>query len=198
MEILYCDGCGLRISDADLRSGVAVRDSTAARAYCPKCAPASRPTKIMVRPSSGENVIHRPSRATPVHNRVPASGAQRTAPAAASADVKASDASTKLMIGGGVAGVLGLVLIVFAMRGGKKDTVSKVEPKDSPSPTVIKPVLERPKPAELPPVVNIIKHPPVRRLSVRRPLKNPQFLNRKTIRGWKTSASASRNASGPT
>src|SRR3954466_176258 len=138
MLIAYCETCGFRIPESDLTSGAA-RKEDEHRYFCAKCAAAAStpvrkpPTKSIVRP----NFEARP---TPTHEtlpgttgrpvtgpvRLPAASGSGSAPAPvppARTDAAAPKAppvkkqdSTLLLVGGG-AGEVGLLLIVLFMGG---------------------------------------------------------------------------------
>jgi hypothetical protein len=148
MEIVYCDGCGVRVSEADTKSGAAFRDK-GGRLLCPTCGAAARAadpqtksvTKVITKPAS--KVVARPhgretggiptighpsasgSRSAPAHAPVHAP-AQAAAPRAGS-----NPAMLYAGIGGGAGGLL-LIALFLLLSGKKTEEVARPEPKETP------------------------------------------------------------------
>jgi hypothetical protein len=158
MLIAYCETCGFRIPESDLASGVASKlDEN--RYSCAKCSAAAGakkpPTKMITKqmvesaramqPTAEAPAAASHARITP-GTRAPAAhgthGASATGTRSAATGAKSAQSQNSVMIlVGGAAGVLGLVLI-FVFMGGKKtppetpkekvETVAQNEPKPSP------------------------------------------------------------------
>ncbi|MCY3021267.1 MAG: LamG domain-containing protein [Planctomycetota bacterium] len=104
MQISYCEKCGLRVPDADMKSGAAVRLPTNA-VLCAKCAAAKR--------APGKTTLHK---AVPVHAETSVSGAKPRARTVSVRTEQPNKRNLLLAAGGVVAGLLGLVLLVATRR----------------------------------------------------------------------------------
>lgn len=127
MQIIYCDTCGMRIPEADLQSGAALREDSQ-RAFCVQCSLTQKGTKLLARPPTRENaVLARPAKPATGATQRPAVSRSGSAPASARN-------SNKLWIALGLgASAIGLALILFAARGKPVSNIETPAPPPAPA-----------------------------------------------------------------
>ncbi|HEY3322223.1 MAG TPA: hypothetical protein VGP72_17300 [Planctomycetota bacterium] len=136
MEILYCDTCGTRVPDEDFKAGTAVRNA-GGRTLCAKCVQAQPVSKTQAAPpsrkTSSSNVLNRNAASTAHLSATPAqrpaatapriSTGQHAAPMAREASGRGAESAatppgTQVWLFGGIgAGIVGIIMIVLALRG---------------------------------------------------------------------------------
>lgn len=152
MKIFFCEGCGKRLTDADLERGTAV-DKQVEGIFCSECAanPAPPPVHAPARRPSGTVVVGQAQTksARITQSRIQASSGRR--PSGVFHAQPPRNATSPAAVYAGVAGgiVILLVVLVFATRGKEPEprTVRAAEPAPGSRTTA---AMERPAPKPAP------------------------------------------------
>ena len=145
MLIVYCESCGFRVSDEEMKSGTAVK-AEENKYFCAKCAAAGGkktappPVKLNPRhtPDSTPRLVLEEARPAPIrgatHQHVlpPAAQHGRSAATTGKPTGKKSD-STPLVVGGVCAGVALLLIGVFAFGGKKSEPGTGTDTAEKPA-----------------------------------------------------------------
>jgi hypothetical protein len=146
MNILYCDACGIRVSEDDLSNGRGGRK--AHLTYCESCAPAHVPKK---QPGSGIHAIPK-KRPSGIHARATTTLSAPSTLATSRRESRGGGGSAGVIIGAVGTVFILLSLVILNAAGGNKNTVSDAgipaattKTNDTLKPTDIKPATVPPK-----------------------------------------------------